>query len=308
MEEAVPHNTPEPASKRNRLSQVRTFTPWVAAPKSQIADASLFWLPVSGFPLRYGEKQWLLLFLERFSAAVTESKKLRCEHFMQQSEIRGPLHNAYHQYKERCIIYPGLGRYTKGGATLFPPDGAPAIPEEGSEQSGERIGLSLLWFANKQPVPQRELFVGYGGFLAMFLPPDPKPKVRPPNFPMTPALRASHPALQRFDVEQIASGTSARLDEFLNRSKVLFGADLAHRSEMRRMEFVLPLLDSASIFAASAEERSVYFELFDIYIAESRKDKGMILLFQKPEYQTMLLDVLATMPAQEPQRELNRGI
>ncbi|AEU38919.1 hypothetical protein [Granulicella mallensis] len=296
-------NTLETVNKRPRLSPQPTFAPWIPAPESAIADASLFWLPVSGFPLRYAERQWLLLFLERFSAALTQSGKLRCEHFMQQNEIRGPLHHSYHQYKERCVIYPGLGRSMSGGTTLFPPDGAPATQPEENEKHGERIGQSLLWFANKQPIPQRELFAGYGGFIALFLPPDPKPKVRPPNMAISPALRAAHPAFQRFDVEQIVSGTAARLDAFLDRSKTLFGSDLAHRAELRRMDFVLPLLDSATVFGASPEERSLYFELFDVYVGESRKDKGVVLLFQKPEYEQVMLDVVATMPpAEEPVR------
>ncbi len=294
------HSQPlEIANRRPRLSQAPTFAPWVMAPETSIAGSSLFWLPVSGFPLRLAEKQWLLLFLERFAAALTASQMLRCEQFMQQHEICGPLHHAYHAYKQHCIVYPGLGRFMSGGASLFPQDGAPSMTRE-PEMPERRLGRNLLWFANKQPVPQRELFLGYGGFLALFLPRDPKPMLRATSVPpITPALRAAHPALQRFDVEQIVSGTAARLESWLAQSKTLFAADLVSRAELRRMDFVLPLLDSASIFAAPPEERANWFECFDVYLGESRKDRGLVLFFQKPEYRQHLLDVLAAMPPSE---------
>ena len=287
--------TTQAEPRRARLSGVAQFAPWVQAPKTSLPDLFLFWFPVSGFPIRYDESVWLLDFFERFTAAITAPGTLRCEHFMRQKEIRGPLHNAFHAYKDRCVVYPGLGRSLGGGGTLFPPDGAPPATPAGTDEQ-ERVGEGLLWFANKQPAVQRQLFLGHAGFIALFLPPDPKPKLVPQLMPASPAMRAAHPALQRFDVDQIVSGTAARLDPFLNRSKELFGSDLAQRSEFRRMDFTLPLLDSAGIFAASAEARAKWFELFEVYIGESRKDKGVVLMFEKQEHADVLQEVLRTMP------------
>lgn len=284
-----------PSSKRRRrLQDQQDFNPWIPAEES-LDDCFLYWMPVSGFPLSLSEKQWITYFLARFSAKLDEQHGLRCEIFFQYKQITADLGDAFRAYAPKCMKLMGLGRYANADLPSFPTgDEIKKMAEDGKAiDFRDWLGDYMIWFIGKQPERQRELFLGHGGMTTIFLPPDPKAK--PPKLPFTPALRASLPVFQKLDVDGTIAGTFAMQDAFLEKSKTLFGAGLESKPEYPGIAFILPLLDSGHFFHADEELRAKWFELFEVYVNESKKDKGLILAFQKEEYESLLLDVLESM-------------
>ena len=279
---------------RRRLLDKSNYAPWVRA-EGELADCTLFWMPVSQFPIREQEKTWLTEFLLRLSSQLSQGFGLRCEIFFQYKQITTELSDAFRRYSPKCMKLMGVGRHSESDLPAMP------TPEQIKEliQSGKEIHVHdwiadfLIWFITKQPDEQRELFLGRGGMMTLFLPPD--SKTVPPKLPVTPALRAAMPVFQKMDVDGIVAGAFATRDGFLEKSKTLFGTGLETRPEYPGIPFVLPLLDSSHFFIASEELRSKWFGLFDVYINESRKDKGVILAFQKEAYEDVVLDVLESM-------------
>ena len=282
-------------SKRQRLFNPQAYRPWIRADESRLPDCFLFWMPVSAFPARPLEKSWLREFLDRFSSVLDSQFGLRGEIFFQYKSVQSELVDPFMIYTQKCLTMTGIGRHADETLPAFP--SAEQIRE--IVQSGktfdvkEWVGDFLYWFLNKQGKRQRELFLGYGGMSTIFLPPDPKTK--PPRIPVTPALRASLPVFQKLDVDGVFAATCAMQDQFLEKSKSLFGQGLESRPEYPGIAFILPLLDSAHFFVASSELRAKWFELFEVYVNESKKDKGILLAFQKPEYEPILVEVLESM-------------
>ncbi len=286
---ALPEQTP-----RRRLYKDADFSPWVPAQDGP-KDCRLFWMPVSGFPLRYKEKAWITEFHSRWSTKLSGMYGLRAEIFLQYKAITPEMGEDFRRYAQRCVKLLGVGRYAENDLPSFPTQQQvkEAIDSGKPFDFRELIGDYVIWFASKHPEQQRELFLGTGGMTTLFLPPD--PKLKPLKLPFTPALRASMPVFQRVDVDGIITGTLAMQDMFLEKSKRLFGQGLEGKPEYPGIAFVLPLLDSSYFFVAEAEMRARWFDLFEVYLHESRKDQGLILAFQKEEYEPALEETLQSM-------------
>ena len=285
-----------PASRaRKRLLDAPDYTPWVRAEEQQMSDCFLFWLPVTTFPIGHQERVWLMEFLSRLSVRLHEQHALRAELFLAYKSITGDLMDVFRRYAVTCVKMVGLGRFADTDIPPMPT--AEQVKEyvEGGKtfRVSDWVGDYLIWFAGKDKERQRELFFGRGGTTTIFLPPDPKLKV--PNLPFTPALRASLPVFQQMDVDGTITGAFSMQDAFLEKSKAMFGAGLENKPEYQGMAFILPLLESAHFFLASAELRAQWFELFDVYLNESEKDKGIVLAFKQEKYLEDLLSVLDSM-------------
>lgn len=284
-----------PPAGRKRLSEQADCKPWVRADESQMPDCALYWLPVSGFPVRETEKAWISEFLKRLSAVLDQDHGLRGEIFFGYKQITEDLGDTFRAYAPKCMKLMGLGRFADTPVPSFPSqEEVQKLVADGKKiDFRDWLGDYLIWFIGRQPDRQRELFLGYGGMTTIYLPPD--PKAQAPKLPFTPALRASLPVFQRLDVDGTIAGTFAMQDQFLEKSKALFGKGLESRPEYPGLAFILPLLESAQFFLASPELRAQWFSLFEVYVQESRKDKGFLLAFQKPEYEAALLGVLEEM-------------
>lgn len=278
--------------RRRRLEDENEAAPWVRA--HVLEDCFLYWLPVSAFPVRAEERAWLVEFLSRFGQSLQIAAGLRCETFFQYSEITEELGNVL----LKDLTHPkvtGWGR--DGDAPMAEPPTAEELKK--AQKQGEPVEIRnwfanyLIWFLSKDPQRYRELLSGHGGLLSIFLPPDPS-TVAPIIF-ITPKLRAAMPVFQRIDVNALIAGSYARRDRFLDASKKLFGQGLEERPEYPGVSFVLPLLNSEHFFAATAEMRAKWFDVFDVYLRESRKNKGLLLAFANEAHQTTLHDVMRSM-------------
>jgi hypothetical protein len=291
---------PVPSPRRRRLldakDDAKDYAPWVRA-KDISAQMHLFWLPASSFPMRLAEKQWLTEFLARLETALARDFALRCEIFFQYKQITGALADPFRAYSPKCMKLLGLGRHGETDQPSMPDaDHIKALAKSGQDiPVQDWIADYLLWFITKQPKEQRQLLLGEGGMLTLFLPAD--PKTTAPVLPVTPALRAAMPVFQKMDVDGIVAGAFATRDAFLDKSKQLFGAGLETRPEYPGIPFILPLLDSSKFFSASEEIQAKWFDLFHVYVNESKKDKGVLLAFQKQEYEEVLLNILESLSA-----------
>jgi hypothetical protein len=279
---------------RRRIIADDDFHPWIRA--DRLDDCFLFWLPVGGFPITHDEKKWVTEFLTRLALSLNQHHNLRCEIFMQYKCVGGDIANDFMKYRRKSFALMGLGRRPGATITALPTSEQlqDIVKNNKSFEIEQWVGDYSFWFIAKQPERQRELFLGLGGMTTIFLPPDPKTKA--PPLPCTPALRAAHPAFQKFDVDATHEATYAMSDAFLDKSKALFGAGLENEVQYEGLAFILPLLDSGHFFAAVPEQRAQWFDLFNVYVNESKTDRGIVLAFRE-SYDTLLLEVLESMRA-----------
>ena len=280
-----------PQEQRPRLSTA-DYSPWTRAHALQ--DCFLYWLPVSQFPIMQSEKTWLLNFLARLTAQLKQENDLRCETFLQYKSVDDNCMADFIKYRQRARTLIGMGR--RPGATL---PKAPTeeqikkVREEGKPFDYRAwVGDYSYWFVPKQAEVQRELFFGLGGTTSIFFAPDPKTKA--PPLPFTPRLRAAHPAFKAFDIDAGNESLFALTDSFLQRSKEMFGQGLEETPQWDGLAFVLPLLDSGHFFAADADMRAAWFDLFDVYLNESVADGGILLAFRK-DFEPLLNGILEDM-------------
>jgi hypothetical protein len=282
---------------RTRLSTEADPAPWVRA--DTLGDCFLYWLPVSGYPARQAERDWLNAFLVLLTDALTQAAGLRCEVFLQMSVISEHVGEMYLRETHRIPKVTGLGR-VPGQAAPAPPD----IDDlKKAKTSGESFDLKewlsayVLWLQTGDQDRMRNLFAGYGGFLSIFLPPD--PKTAPPVFNITPRMRRAMPVFQQQDVEGLIASAFSMRDGWLPRSKELFGEGMEQRTEFPGVPCVLPLLAAQHILDASPEFRTTLFDLFPVMVRESEQDRGVLLLFREASFEPLVLSVLDSMRMQD---------
>ncbi|GGG97470.1 hypothetical protein [Silvibacterium dinghuense] len=292
-------SVPSPRMARERLSDPKEYRPWIRADSSLLADTALFWLPVSSFPVREQEKAWITEFLNRLSLNLQNDFGLRGEIFFQYKAIAPGLTETFRSYGLKCMKLMGLGRFAEEELPSFPsPEEIKKMVEEGKTiDFRDWLGNYMIWFVSKQPEEQRRLFLGHGAMTTIFLPPDPKVKV--PKLPFTPELRSSLATFRKIDVDNIFTGAFAMQEAFLDKSKEMFGKGLETRPEYPGIAFILPLLQSSHFFLASPELREQWFKLFGMYVNESPHDRGVLLAFQKEEYEIALYNALESMRKDE---------
>ena len=281
--------------RSSRLTGSDEFLPWVEA--HSLEGTHLFWLPVDVFPMPHDQRSWLLAFLARWSQRMESDLDLRGELFFQYKAIDYQLANEFNRYVLRCPPLLGLSRRPGASLPTFPdPEEMKRVLSNGEPfDSKNWVADFCYWFTYKQPEEQRRLFAGLGGMTTLFLPKDPNTKA--PRLPFTPKFRQAFPALQRVDADAWWGSTYAMKDAFLAQSKAIFGAGLENEPMYEGVVYILPVLESGHFFAASAQERTRWVSLFDVYVQESVKDQGVLLAFQN-DLRPLLLDVLQALASE----------
>ena len=274
------------------LKEAERLEPWSRA--TAIDDLFLYWMPVSGFPMTADEKLWLTEFLRLWELKVAAPAKLRPEIFVHMRALSKDAADDFLRYAQKCIVRLGLGRRPAADIPRFPTaEQIKKIAERGETiDLYEWTGDYHYWFVNKDPARQRELFLGHGGMMTLYLPPD--PKIPQNKLPFTPKLREAFAVFKQVDVDAMIEGSNAAMDSFLPESKRLFGKGLEDRPQYPGIPFVLPALDSGHILAATAEQRREWFAFAPMYVRESLQDKGVLLAFQA-DHEDALKDLLDEM-------------
>ncbi len=259
---------------------------------TELNECSLYWLPVNAWPPRLEDKLWLMAFFDRFSATIVKKLGLRSEVFLQAKVL----------YPDLLDTFTGLFTDQAPIIGLVRRPGAPVPKAPSPEQLNGILDGALkydlddympdltYWFVKKQESRYRELFLGYAGLSILYLKPDPK-TVAPP-LPFSKKVR-EHPMFPKLDVDAFHEGTFAMLDGFQEKSKQVFGVGLESNVVYPGLRFILPNLQSADFFTHRAELPK-WFEVFDIFMAESRQDQG-ILLASKTDIEDDLIDLILDM-------------
>ena len=288
----MPNETPIAAPARKlRLSSAdrKEILPWQRA--ESMTRCSLYWMPVSGFPAPAAEKAWLLQFTTRLGARLKSEFKAEPWVFLQYNTAL-TVHDDFVRRSREFMPLMGISR--RPGAEL------PNMPSKEDLQAAldEKRMLDVkqytedyaYWFMVKSEKQQRELFQGLGGLTLFYKKPD--PKTAPPELAI-PARYRDHELFKSMDVHALLAGACSMQDEFLKKSKEVFGAGMKN-VQAEFVPFILPLLSSADFFRMTEEDTKAHFDLFDIYLRESTADQGMVLA-SKHDLDEILAQILEEM-------------
>ena len=277
------------AEERRRLgplNKTSQLLPFMRA--SALTDIALYWLPVRAYPMSFEERRWALDFFRHLKNKM-DTRSLRLESFLQFKALYPDLLN---RFLSRSQDYsPLLGLLLQpGGSMPDPPtfeDIEAEVKKGGPVDVKQWMADYCYWFMAKQDERQREDFFGLGGMILLFLKTD--PDATPPVLKIPKVMR-SHPALQDVDIESKMAIAYSLQDKFLKLSKDVFGETVRDDPSYPGIPYVLPLLRSADLFAATAEQRSKWFEVFEIYSVESKADRGILLAARDNNFDDALIE------------------
>jgi hypothetical protein len=279
--------------RRRRLSaSFSMLLPWVRAEQTQ--NFFLYWLPVSGFPVVHSERIWLQDFYIRLAAQIEAKAGLHAEAFLQFKIFASQSSDTFKRYRQKYSMMAGLSRVP---GAMSPPtptaEDAKRLAAEGKDLRIEDSVADYCYWLEGGAFPTHvETFLGDGGFLTLFRPPDPKPKPAP--LPLTPKLRAALPGPPSMDLDAMLQSAARKQESFLAQSKSLFGRGLEQQPEYRGLQYVVPLLKNSDFLSAPPELLEDWFSLFGLYLNESPADGGVIMSFQR-DLEPLLVEVLTTM-------------
>ena len=292
---------PELPDKRKRLLEYEepSLLPFVRAEST--TDCSVYWCGVGEFPVNSYERTWFLEFLRRLSRHLQQTRKLRESNFLQNKSLLPDLMELFVKRSPEYVPIAGMTLIPGTAPVKLP--AAEDIQKQVKEDSDAKRNPDLkrwmpdyahLLLSPDTPA-QREDFFGHGGMLGLFLPPDPR---QPEPLPELPRIFTSHPAFSPEIFKQHQTSIAFG-DPWLAHSKEIFGEPFRDNASFEGYPFVLPLLTSASLLAATPEDRKRWFELFDGYWIESIPDKGLLLLLKDPDFDPELVNLLEKMRSED---------
>lgn len=250
------------------------YLPWRKA--EALIGSALYWIPVSAFPCRIAEKQWLQQFVLAFDQEIKAALQCRVEVFVHRDAIYPDMTDSLLLHLQELNPVPGVMRVYGEPLRKAPPSREILqIVAEGKMEKLMSLGSDIgWWFAKKNAAKQRELFFGLGGMVNVWLPPD--PKTAPPPFPM-PEKALKNPAFAGMDIAGTIAVTYSLADSFLPNSLKTFAPELKADPQYQGYPFALALFKSEDIFSASGEQREEWLRLAPCYLMESRSDRGILL-------------------------------
>ena len=265
--------------------------PWRRA--YQHTRCFLYWMPTASFPVPESQVQWLREFLQRLAKQLSDLAGLRVETFLQYKTAMDDLEKFQ---KLAPKFSPLLGLSRKPGDTIprlpTKDDMMPVVRGEKEFNLKDWIADYCYWFVYKKPSDQWREFLGRGGITLTFMKPD--PKTTPPVLPFTESFRKKYRIFQMMDVDAILAGGFSLQEQFLPKSKELFGSGLEDNPQYPGFAFILPLLSTDHFLHQPEQENEKWFQLFEVYVNESPMDKGVLLAF-KTDYEKLLIEVLTGM-------------
>jgi len=283
-----------PRLTKSRRSQ--ELLPWKRA--RQLEGCFLYWIPVPSFPIPLSQRQWLSEFLDRWTAVLQEKYQLRVEQFLTLRSIHPNLLNEFTNSSGELKPLPGCGwcAAMKPAAHIGQHDIEALQKGNKKFDLNDYIAEQCYWFVNKNHRKQRQLFFGHGGLTMLYMALDPKAQSPSVPFPFD-ALRKSPifaELLSHFDPLQMLAEAYSLRDSFLARSRDLFSSCDPENNDLQKARFVVPLLTTQDFFAQPLEQRSRWFQLFDVYVAESPRDNG-VLLASKADIDPHILSIVKAM-------------
>jgi hypothetical protein len=228
-----------------------------------------------------------------------------------------PLHEAFMESSFEMNPILGLSREPGSSPPPLPTGEERKQMADGKKNFAidDYVSDYCYWFLNKDDAEVRRRFLGAGGLTTLFRKPAPEaapllivppslPQMNPHDFipkflsghpqlgplvsgfrtdgsfPM-PAIIADHPAMKSvfstLGGHSMAQRGHALADGFRARTKEVFGSGLPQDMAFKGLPFVIPRLSSQTFFGVSGETVREWFSVFDVYLAESPADEGLVL-------------------------------
>ena len=194
----------EDTQPRLRLSEAisrRHILPFVRA--TNLEDISLYYLPVSGFPIPFRQRSWILEFLDLFTNSLKKQEQT-VETFLQLKFARTGLN-------ERFVST--MMEYRPMTGFLLAPDGG--LPPELTAAEVKRLSENVkpdgtididhlapdytAWFAGQQSSEQRQDFFGIGGMMLLWIDEGKEPAAPKIELPL---VMRTHPAMKGVDLKR----------------------------------------------------------------------------------------------------------
>ena len=288
---------PETTKKepRSRLDPIPEQGMLPIRKSTEVTVCSLYWIPVSDVPVYGREMYWLRRFFDELHVVLTKENKLRQESFLQMklASPLGHVKDTLHKNQMRLMPLMGLGRKPQGKLPPIPTeeDLEPIMKGKAKFDFNEYVADYIFWFLERDEQWKRELFLGYGGYTMIYLPPD--PATTPPPIPDYPAVREMQ-AFKHFDMDSLWQATFLLGDSFREKSKKVFGKGLEEEASFEGLTFILPYWRARDFQAVPADELAEWFTVFDVFITESPDDRG-ILVVSKDDLDTVLIEIMEKM-------------
>jgi len=293
----------------------KRLMPWRWA--ESLSHCWLFWLPVKLNAIPQSQKEWLLEFFSRLTGQLDHASQLRGEYFMQMQtidsheSIRRVFLNS--MLKDTPLIGTSRRPHQNENPGVTPHDVDAFAKKKREFRAEDFIPENACWFLTREDARLRWHYLGYGGLTILYRKQEPQPAsggdpapalpqlpriipkflrqdptlkpllegFNPDNPGATPAFLRNHPSMKQvfsaFDVEKTQEKTQSLLSPFGRMSKEIFGGGMERDLKSEAQPFLLPRLSSQDFFSHTTQELRGWFELFDVYVAESLHDEGIIM-------------------------------
>jgi hypothetical protein len=287
--------------KRRRLAPADELglQPWRRA--TELTRCALYWFGVQTFPIPSWQRAWLLKFLDRFAQHLQEKAGLRRELFVQLNALDSSHRDMFVSKSRDWMPMTGLSRAPNVRLPVPPSQADIKALQEGKKEfdANQYMPDFCYWLLDNSFQPQMETLFGVGATTILFLKPSEKaqgpsaafPKEllenplfagADPNSPIPlPSFVRENPLLRQLNVEGKINAAFKLQDEFLAKSKTIFGTGLEGSPAYQGFAFIIPSLESKDFFQQPEEVVKKWFGLFDVYVHESASDKGILLAAQE---------------------------
>src|SRR5215467_4119895 len=293
----------------------KKLLPWRHA--ETLSSCCLLWIPVKLDVIPNGQREWLLSFFSKLSCYLKEENQLHGEHFMQMQiidenpAIRQLFLNE--MLKETPIAGVSRTPHQKEVADTPSSEDIDAFAKKRREyRSYDYMPTTAYWFLDRDEAELRQRYLGYGGLTILYrkqeqesltdkpaatatMPPlmiprflrqDPRVMELLDGFDhnnptQMPTFLRNHSAMKQvlsvFDVNKTQRKGDLLLSPFRDQSKEIFGEHMQRDLKFEALPFILPRFSSQDFFAHTEAQIRRWFEVFDIYVAESPHDEGIIM-------------------------------
>ncbi|MBI5083843.1 MAG: hypothetical protein HZB13_04510, partial [Acidobacteria bacterium] len=255
-----------------------------------LTTCALYWLPVSAFPSRSQERDWLRAFLYALFEKL-KADEIMPQCFMEYHHIHLHCHDLFIQ---RSLDLSPIFSFSR---VPWAPMVAPPSKEEIDDLRNQRKVFELsnytngmcYWIPKFDPKPFLKEFLGFGGLTMLF--PGPDPAAVSPSFKISPGVRNSPHFKEIFamgDPQEELNKAMLLKHKFLGQTKKIFGRGWEERVEYRGLLFVLPRLASSDFFSLEPDVLAGLFDASPLYLIESAADHGVLLASKDPMDETII--------------------
>lgn len=262
----------------------------------------VYWIPAT-FPIRSAEREWLMTFLDRLIELQNRQHGLCPDVFLRAGFLDPDGAKAFVERSREFLPLPGICRYLQMGSA-----GRMQAGEKGSWPQSAAVEFdgvtvqSCHWFVDRSEKKLRESFFGFGGMtITLRQEQNVQAQVPMKSAPRLPATAC----MEGIDLHRMVQNIQYLAARPLNPTRELFAFDLKSDPKYPGTLFVLPLLRAEHFFDLAPDQLERVFRFYQVYIAESVSDHGLLMASMSSNFEEDLVAILRTL--QEEGREYPGG-